>query len=116
MPGRAVVYNTLMWGDPFFSVIINGGDVTFQQLNIVNSGKVALNVYGGRAQFESVFFYRNRGNVLVDDGAAKCTLLGCMTNRHVEDRADDLPVLESDIRCGDYTEKWSFSKYVAHRH
>jgi hypothetical protein len=39
-----------------------------------------------------------------------------MTDRHVEDRADDLPVLESDIRCGDYTEKWSFSKYVAHRH
>ena len=116
MPGRAVVYNTLMWGDPFFSVIINGGDVTFQQLNIVNSGKVALNVYGGKAQFESVFFYRNRGNVLVDDGAATCTLLGCMTNRHVEARGEDLPVLESDIRCGDYTEKWSFSKYVAPRH
>jgi hypothetical protein len=90
--------------------VIEGGNITFQQLNIVDSGKMALTVSGGSARFESVFFYRNTGNVRVDDGSGRCTLVGCMTNRRAPDRDDCFPVLDIDIRCGDYKELWSFSK------
>ena len=109
-PGIARVYNTLMWGAPHRAVVIEGGNITFQQLNIVDSGKMALTVSGGSARFESVFFYRNTDNVRVDDGACRCTLVGCMTNRRAPDRDDCFPALDVDIRCGDYKELWSFSK------
>ena len=77
--GEVAVFNTLMWGAPHRSVVINGGRLEFQLTNIVSPGTVAITVNGGEATFAGTYFYQNTNNVEVNRGS--CRLVSNMTVR-----------------------------------
>lgn len=56
--GEYRLYNTLMWGDPHYAAIFDGGKVFVEQMNIVAPGKAAVTVNGGEIDLCSVFFMR----------------------------------------------------------
>ncbi len=68
--GKYRIYNTLMWGDPHYAAIFDGGDIFIEQLNLVAPGKEAVVVNGGEIELASVFFQRT---------PARCDLAGGKT-------------------------------------
>jgi len=110
--GKARVYNTLMWGQTHLAMLLHGGDIEYQQLNIVDPGDTAITVTGGRHDINGVYFYRNSGNFNVSGGNVTAT--GCMTPRRGANRADPLssrePVLDNVHSGGEFAERFSWSK------
>lgn len=106
--GRARVYNTLMWGNPHYAMVLGGADIQFEQINIVDPGETAITVNGGRQQFSGVYFYRNTGNVAVNGG--EVSFVGGMTPRRAADRAACEPALDNRHTDGKFEERFSWSK------
>ncbi len=100
--GKARVFNTLMWGNPHFAMVLNGCDIHFQQTNIVDSGRVAITVNGGDHTFAGTYFYRNTGNIRVTGG--KATAIGSMTPRR------PTTILDNFHEGGEFVEQFSWDK------
>lgn len=66
--GTYRIYNTLMWGDPHYAAIFDGGDITVQLMNIESPGKVGVTVNGGDVGLYSVYFARVPARVEVNGG------------------------------------------------
>ena len=119
MPGKAKVYNTLMWGAPHRAMVLQGGDLEIQQTNIVDPGRMAITVDGGRVTLAATYFYHNIGRNLAVNSDAEVTLLGSMTPHYgrepkaaktVTDPRDGASILEIYGDAGRVTEKYTYSK------
>ena len=113
--GKMVLYNTLMWGAPHRAVVVNGGDVEFQLLNVVDPGKTALTVTGGQAVFSQTYFYRNGGHLSLHGGT--CHMIASMSPRRVRKNQDGTSeILPHDTELdtfqsgGTLTESFTFTK------
>ena len=106
--GTVRVFNTLLWGAPHLPVLLNGCDIQFEQMNLVDCGQTCITVNGGTHTFSGLYFYKNHENVVVNGGS--CSLLGSMTPRRAEKRQECEPVLEITHNGGDLSERFSWSK------
>ena len=69
--GTYRIYNTLMWGDPHYAAIFDGGSITVQLMNIESPGKVGVTVNGGNAGLYGVYFARVPARCEVNGGKAE---------------------------------------------
>jgi len=69
--GEYRIYNTLMWGDPHYAAIFDGGNILVEQMNIVDPGKTAITVNGGDVKLCSVYFKRSPVKCEVNRGKAE---------------------------------------------
>lgn len=66
--GEYRIYNTLMWGDPHYAAIFDGGNIFVEQMNIVAPGKTAVTVNGGNVELCSVFFVHSPAKCKINGG------------------------------------------------
>lgn len=69
--GEYRIYNTLMWGDPHYAAIFDGGEIFVGQMNIVNPGKTAVTVNGGDIRLCSVYFKQSPVKCEINGGRAE---------------------------------------------
>lgn len=69
--GKYRIYNTLMWGDPHYAAIFDGGKIFIEQMNIVAPGKAAITVNGGELEVVSVFFMRENSLCEINGGKSE---------------------------------------------
>lgn len=69
--GEYRLYNTLMWGDPHYAAIFDGGEILVEQMNIVNPGKTAITVNGGDVKLCSVYFKQSPVKCEINGGKAE---------------------------------------------
>ena len=103
--GKVRVYNSLMWGNPHYPVVLHGCDVQFQQTNFVDCGKTCVTVHGGRQDLVGSYFYKNTDNAAVEGGSLR--LRASMTPRRPEGRDK---VLDLTVNGGEATAEWNWSK------
>lgn len=103
--GKVRAYNSLMWGNPHYPVMLHGCDVQFQQTNFVDCGKTCITVHGGNQDVVGSYFYKNTDNAAVDGGALR--LRASMTPRRPEGRET---VLDLTVTGGEAKAEWNWSK------
>lgn len=106
--GKVRVFNSLMWGNPDYPVVLHGCDVQFEQTNFVDCGKTCITVHGGTHDIDGSYFYKNSDNAVVLGG--ELTLRGSMTPRRAEVRDPAAPVIDAENRGGTLKTAWNWSK------
>ena len=93
--GKADFYNTLMWGAPHYAVVIDGGETELQQYNVVDQGKTAITVNGGKLKAAGGFFCNAKEHIAAYGGRIWAS--GNMTYRkdgQINTRGNTLKVLQ----------------------
>ncbi|MDF2540640.1 MAG: S-layer protein [Herbinix sp.] len=106
--GMTKFYNTLMWGAPDYAVVLGGGHMELQQVNIVDQGKTAITVQNGNLKLTGGFFYHNTNHLVSNGGNS--LLIGNMTVKKSEERTNSSKYLEIQFHEGMVEERWNWAK------
>lgn len=66
--GEYRIYNTLMWGDPHYAAVFDGGKIMIKLMNIVAAGRQAVTVNGGEIRLCGVYFRKAPAKCVINGG------------------------------------------------